>query len=193
MPSSHSTVHIVRYTALSIVDVHRLICYVSLFPHLASFRFHLTMDTLTFGYILPTTGRIRDLHPLETCAARRTHKNISIISKENDGDIFCLFLQQPISYIVNFDSFIAILWMFGPGNNHFRISISDLKQRRAFSLKCFLPGNVVADLNVNLLAASLSYKVDFFLIELVIIPGLFEPPVRTLRATLPENESHIFR
>lgn len=29
-------------------------------------------DTLAFGYILPTAGRIRDLHPLETCAARRT-------------------------------------------------------------------------------------------------------------------------
>ena len=29
--------------------------------------------------------------------------------------------------------------------------------------------------------------------ESVIIPGLFEPPVRTLRATIPENESHIFR
>ena len=27
----------------------------------------------------------------------------------------------------------------------------------------------------------------------VIIPGLFEPPVRTLRATIPENGSHIFR
>ena len=27
----------------------------------------------------------------------------------------------------------------------------------------------------------------------MIIPGLFEPPVRTLRATIPENESHIFR
>lgn len=27
----------------------------------------------------------------------------------------------------------------------------------------------------------------------VIIPGLFEPPVRTLRATIPKNESHIFR
>ena len=27
----------------------------------------------------------------------------------------------------------------------------------------------------------------------LIIPGLFEPPVRTLRATIPENESHIFR
>ena len=32
---------------------------VSLFPHPASFRFHLAMDTLTFGYILPTTGRIQ--------------------------------------------------------------------------------------------------------------------------------------
>ena len=56
--------------------------------------------------------------------------------------------------------------MFGSGNNHFRISISNLKERRAFSLKCFLPGNVVADLNIKLLAASLSNKVDFFLIEL---------------------------
>ena len=47
---------------------------VSLFPHPASFRFHLTMDTLAFGYILPTTRRIRDLPPLETCAAGRTQK-----------------------------------------------------------------------------------------------------------------------
>ena len=46
---------------------------VSLFPHPASFRFHLTMDTLAFGYILPTTGRIRDFNTLETCAARRTY------------------------------------------------------------------------------------------------------------------------
>ena len=30
-------------------------------------------------------------------------------------------------------------------------------------------------------------------LEILIIPGLFEPPVRTLRATIPENESHIFR
>ena len=67
---------------------------------------------------------------------------------------------------MNFNSFIAIFWMFGSGNNHFRISISNLKERRAFSLKCFLPGNVVADLNIKLLAASLSNKVDFLLIEL---------------------------
>ncbi|MGF7085613.1 hypothetical protein, partial [Ohessyouella blattaphilus] len=38
-----------------------------------------TMDTLAFGYILPTTGRIADLHRLETCAARRTAKSSSII------------------------------------------------------------------------------------------------------------------
>ena len=40
----------------------------------SSFRFHLTMDTLDFGYILPTVGRIWDFHPLETCAAERTSK-----------------------------------------------------------------------------------------------------------------------
>ena len=28
---------------------------------------------------------------------------------------------------------------------------------------------------------------------MLIIPGLSEPPVRTLRATIPENGSHIFR
>ena len=47
---------------------------VSLFPHPASFGFHLAMDTLAFGYILPTTGRIRVFHPLETCAAGYTRK-----------------------------------------------------------------------------------------------------------------------
>ena len=52
---------------------------VILFPHPASFRFHLTMDTLAFGYILPTTGRIRDFNPLETCAARRTHKKKALL------------------------------------------------------------------------------------------------------------------
>ena len=36
------------------------------------FRFHLTMDTLDLGYILPTAGRIRDLHPLERALTGRT-------------------------------------------------------------------------------------------------------------------------
>ena len=45
-------------------------------PNPASFRFHLTMDTLAFGYVLPTTGRTPDLHRLETCAAGRTTKKV---------------------------------------------------------------------------------------------------------------------
>ena len=36
-------------------------------------------------------------------------------------------------------------------------------------------------------------SIIMFQMSFVIIPGLFEPPVRTLRATIPENESHIFR
>ena len=39
------------------------------------------MDTLAFGYILPTTGRIRDFNPLETCAARRTtQKTLKVLN-----------------------------------------------------------------------------------------------------------------
>ena len=67
-------------------------------PHPASFRFAVTCNTLAFGYILPTTGRIQDFHPLETCAARRTMKrtvrierffyftaDIAIISRKGCG------------------------------------------------------------------------------------------------------------
>jgi hypothetical protein len=45
------------------------------------------MDTLAFGYILPTTGRIRDFNPLETCAARRTYTKAAR-----------KFLRVPFSY-----------------------------------------------------------------------------------------------
>jgi len=38
----------------------------------ASFRFHLTVDTLAFGCIFPAAGQIPDFHRLETCAAGRT-------------------------------------------------------------------------------------------------------------------------
>ena len=34
---------------------------------------------------------------------------------------------------------------------------------------------------------------DLMTLYHLIIPGLSEPPVRTLRATIPENGSHIFR
>ena len=59
---------------------------VSLFPHPASFRFHLTVGTLAFGYILPTTGRIRDFNPLETCAARRTSAKSPLQNHSARGD-----------------------------------------------------------------------------------------------------------
>ena len=38
----------------------------------ASFRFHLTMDTLAFDYVLPTTGCTKDFHLLEYAHAERT-------------------------------------------------------------------------------------------------------------------------
>ena len=66
---------------------------VSLFPHPASFRFHLAMDTLTFGYILPTTGRIRDLHPLETCAAGRTFNTMKGTCEQSPFHFFLKFMM----------------------------------------------------------------------------------------------------
>ena len=48
----------------------------------------------------------------------------------------------------------------------------------------FLDIDLKSDMNGLMLAQK---------IRQMIIPGLFEPPVRTLRATIPENESHIFR
>ena len=75
---------------------------VSLFPHPASFRFHLTMDTLAFGYILPTTGRIRDLHPLETCAAGRTQKKPDTFSFLESIRLFsCHTLDYAMSHSRN--------------------------------------------------------------------------------------------
>ena len=70
---------------------------VSLFPHPASFRFHLTMDTLAFGYILPTTGWIRDFNPLETCAAGRTRKKPIPSSMNPFWNSILLYLLLPLS------------------------------------------------------------------------------------------------
>ena len=84
------------YETLYVISVRqtRDLPVVSLFPHPASFRSHLTMDTLAFGYILPTTGRIPDLHRLETCAAGRTHKKIPEIFFRTSG-IFSFLYNKP--------------------------------------------------------------------------------------------------
>ena len=39
-----------------------------------SFRFRVTTDTFGLGYTLPTTGRVRDLHPLDCAHAGRIHQ-----------------------------------------------------------------------------------------------------------------------
>ena len=62
-------------------------------PNPASFRFHLTMDTLAFGYVLPTTGRTPDLHRLETCAAGRT-------SKKRPKSFFCSLVFSILSRMI---------------------------------------------------------------------------------------------
>ena len=58
---------------------------------------------------------------------------------------------------------------------------------------CFLlgyskmyPNNLIRQYNEEL------NELEMALLK-VIIPGISEPPVRTLRATIPENERHIFR
>jgi hypothetical protein len=45
------------------------------------------MDTLGFGYILPTAGRIRDFHPLERALAGRTKTKTRLADKTNW--VFC--------------------------------------------------------------------------------------------------------
>ena len=49
----------------------------------------------------------------------------------------------------------------------------------------FLPGNVVADLNIKLLAASLSNKVDFLLIELADIDIVWDTKDYELKGVDP--------
>ena len=58
------------------------------------------MDTLAFGYILPTTGRIRDFDPLETCAARRTIKeDLSVILNEKSSFSVESVISQPLLFL----------------------------------------------------------------------------------------------
>ena len=49
----------------------------------ASFRFHLTMDTLAFGYALGAIPCARDFHPLDCAHAWHTKKSRSRISIRN--------------------------------------------------------------------------------------------------------------
>ena len=60
----------------------------------ASFRFHLTMDTLALGYSLPATGRLRDFHPLEYAPAGRTTKNTEAVLNG-----FCVYVNSKLTLL----------------------------------------------------------------------------------------------
>lgn len=64
-----------------------------------------------------------------------------------------------------------------------------------FPLSFVINSYLVAMKNIGENQGTENIRTVFFyvLIFLMIIPGLSEPPVRTLRATIPENENHIFR
>ena len=70
---------------------------VSLFPHPASFRFHLTTDTLAFGYVLPATGRIRVFHPLEKRAPPGARQK-STRDQNHGPRCFCEIPQSIINH-----------------------------------------------------------------------------------------------
>ena len=107
---------------------------VSLFPHPASFRFHLTMDTLAFGYILPTTGRIRDFNPLETCAAGRTTQQGEAI-RSLPIVIFNIVLILSALYLEHLYSRSSHLLSTSFWNASIRYSFPGLK--RCLNLPCF--------------------------------------------------------
>ena len=49
-----------------------------------------------------------------------------------------------------------------PGDDHFGIGILDLKQGRAFPFKGLRAGNIVADLNVDLVLVIVFYNASAF-------------------------------
>ena len=67
---------------------------------LASFRFPVAGDTLAFGCILPTAGRIRDLHPLERALAGRTKKKARSFKRASKIDPAVSYspTQSPVQY-----------------------------------------------------------------------------------------------
>ena len=71
------------------------------------------MDTLAFGYILPTTGWIRDFNPLETCAARRTYRKPDSIKNEVRQDIIYIRFHEPLIQILlqNANQFLNHDWL----------------------------------------------------------------------------------
>ena len=66
-----------------------------------------------YGYILPTTGWIRDFNPLETCAARRTYRKPDSIKNEVRQDIIYIRFHEPLIQILlqNANQFLNNDWL----------------------------------------------------------------------------------
>ena len=65
-----------------------------------------------------------------------------------------------------------------------------------FEIKILNTGEMVHNMEQFVRAAgrkSWNFKRNRCGMRRLIIPGFFEPPVRILRAAIPENESHAFR
>ena len=56
----------------------------------ASFRFHLTMNTLAFGYVIPAIRAYSGLAPVRQCSCRAYYIKGSLVHKDVTGEpLFC--------------------------------------------------------------------------------------------------------
>ena len=65
----------------------------------------LTAPYIPFGFGISTAGWIRDLHPLETCAARRTRKRG--IGKAGSSSFYAIMLLLNLQAVPNYLAFTA--------------------------------------------------------------------------------------
>ena len=91
---------------------------------------------------------------------------------------------------------VAVLLSTYNGSKYIKEQIDSILSQEGVNIDIYIRDDGSTDETVNIIYEYKSNNI--FLTEgenigVVIIPGLFEPPVRTLRATIPENESHIFR
>ena len=90
------------------------------------------MDTLAFGYILPTTGRIRDFNPLETCAARRTSKKACKDSLLKSLQAFFILIPSKL-----YTDYIIFTPLLQPALRFFWISLRPISDSQLHALPHF--------------------------------------------------------
>jgi hypothetical protein len=66
-----------------------------------SFTLHLAVDALGLGYTLPTTGRVRDFHPLDCAHAGRTKTKALPVYFQQQSLFHKSNRQYTCSYLLN--------------------------------------------------------------------------------------------